>query len=391
MSTFRHDGKIFHQSFWSCLLVCIVILGWCVPSTAAQNVRWTEDQARAWYSKQPWLVGANYIPADSINQLEMWQAASFNPTEIDRELGWAQSIGMNTMRVFMHDLLWEQDPEGYKQRIDQFLSIASQHSIKPIFVIFDSCWDPFPVLGPQHRPTPGVHNSGWVQSPGERALEDPNQVPRLRAYVHGLIAAFAGDSRILAWDLWNEPDNSNAIAYGSVEAKDKTTLVDELLPKVFAWARDAHPLQPLTSGVWNGDWSNLDLMTPVARIQVEQSDIITFHNYGWPEEFEKRIKELQQFHRPIICTEYMARGAGSLFETILPIAKKYNVGATNWGLVAGKTQTYLPWDSWQRPYVTTSAPVWFHDIFYPDGKLYRAYEGDLIRRLTSQSMANNVQ
>jgi len=390
MSSFQHCGKMFHRSVLSQFL-CIVVLGCCVPSTAAQDSRWTEDEARVWYSKQPWLVGANYIPSDAINQLEMWQAASFNAAEIDRELGWAQSIGMNTMRVFMHDLLWEQDADGYKQRIDQFLTIASRHGIKPIFVIFDSCWDPFPVLGPQHKPTPGVHNSGWVQSPGERALEDPHQVSRLNAYVQGLIAAFASDSRILAWDLWNEPDNSNAIAYGPVEAKDKTVLVENLLPKVFAWARDAHPVQPLTSGVWSGDWSNLDLMTPVARIQVERSDIITFHNYGWPEEFEKRIKELQQFHRPIVCTEYMARGAGSLFETILPIAKKYNVGAINWGLVAGKTQTYLPWDSWQRPYVTTSAPVWFHDIFYPDGKLYRAYEGELIRRLTSKPMSNNGQ
>jgi hypothetical protein len=391
MFFFRQYFKMFHRSASSRLLLCFIVLGWCAQSTAAQNVRWTEDQAQVWYSKQPWLVGANYIPSDAINQLEMWQAASFNAAEIDRELGWAQSIGMNTMRVFMHDLLWEQDADGYKQRIDLFLSIASRHGIKPIFVVFDSCWDPFPVLGPQHRPTPGVHNSGWVQSPGERALEDPNQVPRLSAYVHGLIAAFASDPRILAWDLWNEPDNSNAIAYGSVEAKDKTALVEKLLPKVFAWARDVHPVQPLTSGVWTGDWSSLDLMTPLARIQVEQSDIITFHNYGWPEEFEKRIKELQRFHRPIICTEYMARGAGSLFETILPIAKKYNVGAINWGLVAGKTQTYLPWDSWQRPYVTTSSPVWFHDIFYADGKLYRAYEGELIRRLTSKSMSNNGQ
>src|SRR5579863_4599886 len=154
MSTFRHDGKLIHPGIWNCVLICIVILGSCVPSTAAQNGRWTEDQARVWYSKQPWLVGANYISSDSINQLEMWQAASFNPTEIDRELGWGQNIGMNTMRVFLHDLLWEQDPEGYKQRIDQFLSIASRHGIKPIVVIFDSCWDPFPVLGPQHRPTP---------------------------------------------------------------------------------------------------------------------------------------------------------------------------------------------------------------------------------------------
>ena len=368
--------------------VCLVLQGACTQLSVAQDLRWNEEKAQVWYSKQRWPVGANYIPADAINQLEMWQADTFNSDEIDRELGWAQSIGMNTMRVFMHDLLWAQDADGYKRRIDQFLSIADRHGIKPIFVIFDSCWDPFPEPGPQHRPTPGVHNSGWVQSPGRRALSDPAQRPRLSAYVHGLIAAFANDQRILAWDLWNEPQNSNAAAYGTVELKDKSSVVEKLLPMVFAWAREAHPAQPLTSGVWTGDWSSLGPMDSVERIQIEQSDIITFHNYGWPEDFENRIKELQQFHRPIICTEYMARGAGSLIETILPIAKKYDVGAINWGFVAGKTQTYLPWDSWERPYVTIAPTVWFHDIFYPDGKLYRPYEGQLIRKLTLPSMAN---
>jgi len=383
-------GKGVIASTLTRLILCLLVLGSGL-GLPAQDARWTETQAQLWYAKQPWLVGANYIPSDAVNQLEMWQAATFNPTEIDRELGLAQSIGMNTMRVFMHDLLFQQDADGYKQRIDQFLDIAARHGIKPMLVIFDSCWDPFPQLGPQHRPTPGVHNSGWVQSPGEHALSDPGEVPRLSAYVHWLISSFANDRRILAWDLWNEPENSNTNSYGSVEIRDKAALVEKLLPQVFAWAREAHPSQPLTSGVWNGDWSSLDRMSPIARIQVEQSDIITFHNYGWPEEFEKRIKDLQQFHRPIICTEYMARGAGSLIETILPIAKKYDVGAINWGLVAGKTQTYLPWDSWLRPYVTTSPPVWFHDIFHSDGTPYRAYEDDLIRQLTSTSVANQVR
>jgi endo-1,4-beta-mannosidase len=165
--------------------------------------RWTEARANAWYAKQPWLVGANFVPDDAINQLEMWQAATFDPKEIDKELGWAQSIGMNTMRVFLHDLLWEQDPAGFKQRINTFLTIAAKHHIRPVFVIFDSCWDPMPKLGPQHPPIPGVHNSGWVQSPGAAALEDPKQYPRLKTYVTGIIGAFADDKRILAWDLWN--------------------------------------------------------------------------------------------------------------------------------------------------------------------------------------------
>ncbi len=356
-------------------------------ASSGPSQRWTEAQADAWYARQPWLVGANYIPRDAINQLEMWQAATFNPTEIDQELGWASGLGMNTMRVFLHDLLWQQDPKGFQQRINIFLTIAAKHHIRPVFVLFDSCWDPDPKLGPQHPPIPGVHNSGWVQSPGNAALHDPAQYPRLETYVKGVVGAFGNDPRILAWDLWNEPDNGNDSNYAKIQSeKGKNALVAELLPQVFAWARSQHPIQPLTSGVFHGDdWSDFSKLTPVGKIQLSQSDILTFHNYGWPENFEKHIVELETYHRPIICTEYMARGAGSLFDLDLPIALKHHIGAINWGLVNGKTQTNFPWDSWQRPYVLMKPTVWFHDIFYPDGKPYRQQEVDLIQMLTSQA------
>jgi hypothetical protein len=369
-------------------LLAVAILLSLAPALWAQDLavqqRWTEDKASAWYSAQPWPVGANFLPSNAINELEMWQPETFDPTTIDRELGWAEAIGMNTMRVFLHNLLWEQDPQGFQKRIDTFLSIAARHHIKPVFVLFDSCWDPYPKLGPQHPPIPGVHNSGWVQAPGISVLTDATQYPRLENYVKGVVGAFANDERILAWDVWNEPDNANDSSYGKTEPKNKSDLVLQLLPQVFAWARSARPIQPLTSGVWRGDWTSVDKMPPMARVQIEQSDVISFHNYGWPEQFEKRIQELQQFHRPIICTEYMARGAGSLFDTVLPVAKKYHVGAINWGLVAGKSQTYLPWDSWQRPYVERPPTIWFHDVFFPDGKPYRDREAEIIRNLTSE-------
>ncbi|HEY7352428.1 MAG TPA: cellulase family glycosylhydrolase [Terriglobales bacterium] len=345
--------------------------------------RWTEAKANDWYSHQPWLVGSNFLPASAVNELEMWQAETFDPKEIDRELGWAEAIGMNTMRVFLHDLPWQQDAAGFQKRIDEFLTIASRHHIRPIFVLFDSCWDPYPKLGPQHPPIPGVHNSGWVQSPGAKALSDPAQEPRLRAYVQGVVGAFANDQRVLAWDVWNEPSNTNGGAYGKVELHDKKKYVLALLPKVFEWARSAHPSQPLTSGLWEGDWSSPDKLDPIARVQFEDSDVLSFHNYNWPEDFEKHVRWLEAYHRPIICTEYMARSVGSTFDTILPIAKEHHVAAINWGLVAGKSQTYFPWDSWEKPYVLQPPPIWFHDVFYPDGKPYREHEAELIRDLTS--------
>jgi hypothetical protein len=355
--------------------------------TKAQSARWTEKAAADWYAKQPWLVGSNYIPADAINELEMWQADSFDAKRIDLELGWAEAIGLNTMRVFLHDLLWQQDASGFQKRIDTFLQIAAKHHIKPLFVLFDSCWDPEPRLGKQRAPRPGVHNSGWVQSPGAKALQDSTQYPRLEAYVKGLVGAFAKDERVLGWDIWNEPDNGNGGSYQNLEPKNKNELVLALLPRAFVWARAAHPTQPLTSGVWKDDWAVPEELGPGAKIQIEMSDVISFHNYDKPEVFEKRVLSLQRYHRPILCTEYMARGNGSTFQGTLPIAKKYDVAAINWGLVAGKTQTYLPWDSWQHPYADREPAIWFHEIFRTDGTPYSTEETAFIKKITGRGAA----
>jgi hypothetical protein len=349
--------------------------------------KWSEQQARDWYARQPWLLGSNYNPASAINQLEMWQADSFDPKRIDLELGWAEGLGMNTMRVFLHDLLWQQDAEGFKRRLDQFLVIAAKHKIRPMFVLFDSVWDPDAKLGKQHAPKPGVHNSGWVQSPNRTELQNPADYPKLEAYVKGVVGAFGKDQRILAWDIWNEPDNENGGSYGQLEPKNKVELVLALLPQAFAWARAAGAEQPLTSGVWKGDWSTAEKMTAMDRLQIELSDVVTFHNYDAPTELEKRINWLKRYNRPLICTEYMARGNGSFFFGSLPVAKVHNVGMINWGFAQGKTQTHLPWDSWQRPYVDREPSIWFHEIFRNDGQPYLVEEVEFIRRMSGKTKA----
>ncbi|GFE85710.1 endo-1,4-beta-xylanase [Steroidobacter agaridevorans] len=366
----------------SIALVALLQLALLVAAPAFAAERWTEQQAHEWYNRQPWLVGANYIPANAINQLEMWQADTFDTATIDKELGWAKAIGMNTMRVYLHNLLWEQDAKGFKQRIDAFLTIAAKHGIKPMFVLFDSCWDPEVKLGPQRPPIPGVHNSGWVQAPGRARLEDVSQYPKLREYVQGVVGAFAKDSRILAWDVWNEPDNDGGGNYPKHVGKQK--YVETLLPQVFEWARSQKPTQPLTSGVWHhDDWSTLDKLNAIEKIQITQSDVISFHDYSWPEIFERRVKQLQAYGRPLLCTEYMARGNGSTFDNSLPLGKRHNIAMFNWGLVDGKTQTRMPWDSWKKPYTAEEPTIWFHDVFRADGKPYRAAETELIKRLTS--------
>jgi Cellulase (glycosyl hydrolase family 5) len=370
--------------FLAAVFACLVATPISVVAQASEDAtgRWSAQLANDWYAKQPWLVGANFISSDAINELEMFQAETFNPALIDKELGMAEGLGMNTMRVFLQDQLWRQDAKGFTKRLDTFLSIAAKHHIRPLLVLFDSCWETNPRLGPQHPPIPGVHNSGWVQSPGKERLMDRSVEPQLEAYVKGVVGAFAKDDRVLGWDVWNEPDNRGGDVVKDEAAK--VARVEELLPKVFAWARSVHPVQPLTSGVWMGNWSDPAKESKTTKIQLAESDVISFHNYGWPEEFEARILELKPLGRPLICTEYMARGNGSTFDGSLPVAKKYNVAAINWGLVAGKTQTYLPWDSWERPYVRQQPTVWFHEVFRQDDTPYRQHEVDLIRELTGR-------
>lgn len=353
-----------------------------LPRAAAASRRWSAARAHAWYQQQGWLVGANFITSNAVNQLEMFQAATFDRRRIDTELMLARRIGLNTVRVFLHDQLWAQDRNGFQRRLAQFVAIAARHGIRPLFVLFDSCWDPLPKLGRQRPPRPGVHNSGWVQSPGAQYLGDPRYRRVLRDYVTGVLTQFRDDERVLGWDLWNEPDNP-ADQYRQVERKDKIERVAELLPQVFGWAREVDPTQPLTSAVWDGEWADPARRSTICRIQLDNSDVITFHNYGDADEFDARIAELRPLGRPIVCTEYLAREFGNTVEGILPLAKRRNVGAYNWGLVVGKTQTHLPWDSWDKPY-TSPPSVWFHELLRPDGQPYRDSEVRTIRWLTGR-------
>jgi hypothetical protein len=376
----------------------------------------TEQEADAWYQRQVvlgsqgrqqpgWLVGCNYIPKTAINPIEMWQDGTFDPNTIEEELRLAEGLGFNSVRVFLHILPWQNDRDAFFENVRSFLDIAKRHNIGVMFVLFDSVWDPHPVVGQQPRPRPRLHNPGWVQCPGLRILTDQHRhEAELKGYVQDVIREVNSThaSSVQVWDLFNEPDNINRGSYDHLEPNQRTKeeLALKLLRNAMGWAREVNPPQPLTSGVWHHYWSVNHQLTELEEFQIRESDVITFHNYEGPDEMKNRVRDLRDrlepqlpnqpsdrddprpARRPILCTEYMGR-PHSTFEGILPVLRVRKVGAYNWGFVSGDTQTIYHWDSWQRPESRRddeSNPSfrWFHDIYRADG---RAFDDDDIRSI----------
>ena len=344
--------------------------------------RWSEEKAWKWHQENGWMAGTNFNPSTAINQLEFFQEESFDMETIDLELSWSAELGMKMHRVYLHNLLWDQDSLGFINRINAYLETADKYQIKTMLVLLDDVWHPLPKLGKQPDPTPFVHNSGWVQAPGATILGDSLRHDELKNYIKGVISHFAEDKRVVAWDLYNEPDNvANQPGYAELELKDKYTYTFALLKKVVRWAREVNPSQPLTIGIWKGDhslWGNPQALRPLERFMIENSDVISFHSYDNLQVTTEKVEELKKYNRPIICTEYLARGNGSTFEDILPMFKENEIHAVNWGFVSGKTNTIFPWSSWSKTF-DSMPKIWHHDIYRTDKSPFSEEEIALLK------------
>ncbi|HUT32566.1 MAG TPA: cellulase family glycosylhydrolase [Planctomycetota bacterium] len=345
--------------------VSLVLLVLAAAATAAEDAaeRWTAEQARGWGERQPWIVGFNYVPSNAVNTTEMWQAETFDAALIGRELALAGDLGFNSTRVFLQYLVWKRDPEGLRKRLEQFVGIADRRGLSTMPVLFDDCAfaGKQPYLGKQDDPVPGVHNSAWTPSPGHQRVADKAVWPDLEQYVADLVGHFAADKRVVAWDLYNEPGN------GGMGNKSLP-----LVRECFAWARKAKHTQPLTIGVWTGGLADLN------KAQLALSDVVSFHSYGNLVAVKAMVAGLRAHGRPILCTEWMARGMGSLPRTHLPFFKQEQVACYNWGLVNGKTQTHLPWGSKKGG---PEPKPWHHDLLRRDLTPYDPQETEFIRGL----------
>lgn len=405
-----------------------ILLGFSLPScshapkdTPVQNVeasnsdsllvagRWSKNRINEWYDQLPWLVGCNYYPATAINQIDMWQASTWDPDRIDLELGWASAMGMNTLRVYLHDLVWADDEEGLYGRMDEFLAICKKHGIKPWFVFFDDCHFPNPTLGEQPLPVKAYHNSGWVNSPARdvalryaEGTATQEEVARLKGYVKQTMNRFKEDERVLMWELYNEPGQGNGLEGDMVTTKAKDAISDaskKLVYDSWVWARQVNPSQPITSSTV-GALGKINI-----AINLANADLHSIHPYEGPEKLLEVIEEYKKDGRPVMVTEWLARDQGSTVEDCLPIMKAQRVGAVNWGFVSGKTATIWNWKSRRnkdgkkrsvnaereagnvvQPGEAMPEPeIWFHDLLRLDGTPYDMAEIDIFKRLTTDN------
>jgi len=376
------------KQFIIAVIILIFIQCQQTPSSVV-DYRWSEERAWDWQKENGWMVGTNFNPSTSINQLEFWQEDTYDPETIERELEWSAELGMNLHRVYLHNLLWDQDSLGLLKRVENYLKISDSKGIKTLLVLLDDCWHPIPKLGKQPEPLPFIHNSGWVQAPGSPILGDSSRHHEVKNYIKGVISHFSDDKRVVGWDLYNEPGNETPLdpryPDRGPEVKEKHIYTLSLLKKAFKWAREVNPSQPITTGIWmasgkDKDWSKLDSLTDLSRFAISNSDVISFHTYGDIVEMKSKITELEKYNRPLLCTEYLARGQGSTFQEMLPLLKERQVSGINWGFVAGKTNTAFPWYSWQEKF--DSLPkIWHHDIYLPDKTPYDQKEIDLLKEM----------
>ncbi|MCL3780096.1 1,4-beta-xylanase [Prolixibacteraceae bacterium JC049] len=366
------------------LTFLIIALMLCISGYSQQ---WSVKQANDWYAKQPWLVGCNFLPSTAINQIEMWQSSTWDEKTIKKELDWAADLGFNTVRVYLHDLVYRTEKKAFLKKMNLFLEFCAKRNIKPLFVFFDDCHYAKPEMGKQPEPVPGVHNSGWKQSPGYHTTlaYEKNTISKadrkaLEKYVKGVLTHFKNDDRILGWDVYNEVGQSG----------NKST---KLLLDTWEWAWKVRPLQPLTAcvaGAANND---------AKKINARNSDVYSFHNYSSPEGFRNSVAHAvkEAKGRPIFCTEYMARTTDNTFQNCMPTFKEKHIACWNWGFVDGKSATKWAWSS--RKYkpgdaiptpttdpktVSTDPPLWFHDIFRLDGTPYKKEEVKFIKEIISK-------
>ena len=354
---------------------------------------WSIEKIWEWYNKRPWIRGCNFMSSDCANRIDQWQEYGFEERfeNAVRELALAAETGFNSIRIIPEFFVWEKEHNGFMERLERYIAAAWANGISCMIVLGNDCVPPKSEalqrlkLGEQEFDF-GYHGGrkisqhGSFSGAGYSILDDPETAESFYKYVHEIVTKYKDDERIIIWDVFNEPGNSN-----------RKSISLPHLKKLFEIIRAINPIQPLTVGVWNygGDGKFPECLSEIERFGLENSDIISYHNYGTYLTNIKIIKNLKNENRPIINTEWLSRGSKNTVEEMFPLFYLEKIGCYNWGLVAGKYQTYEPWNAIWDNYEKDPDSCdwdftkWCHDLYRPSLRPYNPKEIELIKELSA--------
>jgi len=318
-------------------VVFVVFLG--LFSDAVGDAAAAEGQKKRKQTNWSQVRGANYIASYARNAAEVW--SKFDPEILDRELGYAQSLGLNSVRVWLDYWPYEADPTLMLSRLEHFLKLCDKHELQVMLVLFDSCATKTEEQLQKKEQTVDPHWKHWAANPGYRYL-DPEHWKPLEAYVKAIVGAHLNDPRVQAWDVMNEPWAGQL--WSNPQRKPVVTRFVRHFCEV---VNDLKPQAPITVGV-----------TFLERAEMVEDlvEVISFHRYLGPDpkKWKAHLEEANQYSKqkgkPILLTEwgYPTWGAqryakrimtggeqAKFYREILPVMTHAQVGWYVFDLVMG--------------------------------------------------------
>lgn len=353
--------------------------------------KWSKEKAWEWYDSLPWLRGCNYMSADCANRIDQWQEDGFEERlqTTEEEFRLMQDLGYNTIRIILEFIVWKKEHDGFMERFDRYLSLAASYGISCMVVFGNDC---MPLKEETLRRTRlgkqtvdwGYHGGrkasqhGILPEPGYHLMDDPTLEAEHYEWLREIVTKYKDDKRIIMWDVFNEVGGSNR---GNLSLSYLKNFVNII--------REINPVQPITACIWSNPKAP-ESLPEIEKFALENSDIISYHSYASYQENVEIIRKLKKFGRPIINTEWLARCLDNNVEELFPLFYLEKIGCYNWGFVAGKYQTYEPWNSiWEQyeknPAINWDFTKWFHDLYRPNLRPYNPKEIEIIKKFIKLS------
>ncbi|MBR6007662.1 MAG: cellulase family glycosylhydrolase [Clostridia bacterium] len=347
---------------------------------------WTNDQAWEWQKKVGWLRGCNFIGSDCCNRIDMWQSYNneAHMRTAERELALCRDIGFNTVRLIIEFDVWFQERARFMQILENYISLCARYGQKVMLVLANEAQL---CRGEEYVPKPlgeqvyalGYHQGRFPLTDEQKALEPYHELERKQTrskyleMVGEIVGRYRADERVVCWNVYNEP----GISIG----------MERCLPIIrlmFDTVSELDPVQPLCSDVWY--WKDYDNLNPRDALSARLSDVISWHNYQPLDKFVTGYEQLRRLNKPILLTEWLHRIVHQNVRELYPLLYLERINCWCWGFVAGKTQTYEPWDSlWERfdrenGNTDLDFKLWQHDLFRPSLRPYDPAETETIKR-----------